>query len=129
MSARALGALTALMGATQAGLGLLMVVAPATFFDAIGPFGARNDHYIRDVSTFYLALGAALLVAARRPSWRVPVLALALAQYALHTVNHLVDIGKADPEALGPADAASLAVGAALLAWMLVSAIRQATRA
>jgi len=47
------------------------------------------------------------------------VLALALVQYALHAVNHLIDIGDADPEQLGPANFASIAVTAALLGWML----------
>lgn len=102
-----------------------MAVAPGAFYDAIGPFGARNDHYTRDTATFYLALGAAMVLAARRPSWRVPVLAFALIQYVLHTVNHLIDIGNADPKALGPIDAVSLAFGAALLGWMLVTAVRQ----
>ena len=29
---------------------------PATFFDYVGPFGARNDHYLGDVASFYAAL-------------------------------------------------------------------------
>ena len=57
-----------------------------------------------DLATFYLALGAVALVAVRRASWRVPVLALALVQYALHSLNHLIDIGESDPSWLGPAN-------------------------
>ena len=110
------------LGAGQLALGLLQALVPKTFFEEIGPFGVRNDHYIRDTSTFYLALGVVLLVAAKRPSWRVPVLVFTLIQYTLHSVNHLVDIGEADPEWLGPFDFISLALTAALLAWMLASA-------
>jgi hypothetical protein len=116
-----IGAALLVLAASQLGLGAWMAAAPRSFFDAIGGFGAFNDHYVRDVSTWYLALGAALLVAWRRPPWRVPVLALALAQYALHAVNHLVDAGDADPSWVGPADAAALAAGA--LAFGLLLAI------
>jgi presenilin-like A22 family membrane protease len=106
-------------GVTQIVLGLLLWLTPGFFFEQIGPFGERNDHYMGDVATFYLAIGAALLVAVRRESWRVPVLAIALAQYTLHAVNHLIDIGESDPDWIGPADFVSIALGAALLAWML----------
>ena len=99
--------------------GALLWLAPGFFYDQIGPFGARNDHYMGDVATFYLALGAVMLVAVRRPSWRVPVLALALVQYALHALNHLIDVGESDPGWVGPADFVALALGTILLAWML----------
>jgi len=49
----------------------------------------------------------------------VPVLALALIQYGLHSLNHLIDIGGSDPSWLGPANFASLLLTALLLAWML----------
>jgi hypothetical protein len=113
------GTLLLVFGVAQLLLGAIMVVAPGTFFEEIGPYAPRNDHYIRDVATFYLALGAVSVVAWRSASWRVPVLVFALLQYALHSVNHLVDLGEADPEALGPVNLASLAITAALLAWAL----------
>jgi hypothetical protein len=100
-------------------LGLLLWLTPGFFYDEIGPFGAQNDHYMGDVATFYLALGAAVLVSVRRESWRVPVLTLALVQYALHSLNHLIDIGESDPGWIGPADFVLLTLGAALVAWML----------
>jgi hypothetical protein len=100
-------------------LGALLWLAPGFFYDEIGPFGARNDHYMGDVATFYLALGAAALVALRRLSWRVPVLALAFVQYALHSLNHLIDIGESDPGWLGPANFVSLVLTTVLLGWML----------
>ena len=100
-------------------LGLLLWLAPGIFYDQIGPYPPRNDHYMADLATFYLALGAATLVAVRRPSWRLPVLALAFVQYALHSLNHLIDIGDSDPSWLGPANFASLLLTALLLGWML----------
>jgi len=109
-------------------LGVMLWAAPGTFFEHVGPYGARNDHYMADVASFYLALGGVALVAAWRPAWRVPLLAFALLQYALHSVNHLIDVGDADPSWLGPANLASLAATAALLGWMLSVARREAPR-
>ena len=111
--------LLALFGAAQVVLGLLLWITPGFFFDEIGPYGVRNDHYMGDLATWYLALGAVTLVSLRRVSWRVPVLALAFIQYALHSVNHLIDVGDAHPEWLGPANLVSLTLTAVLLAWML----------
>jgi hypothetical protein len=116
---RALGPLLAVFGVAQLALGLTMWLFPGTFFADIGPYGQRNDHYLGDLATFYLALGVAALVAARRPSWRVPVIAVALVEYVLHTINHAIDVGDADPSWLGPANLVSIALTAALLGWML----------
>jgi hypothetical protein len=112
---------TLALGLVQLGLGVWMLVAPRSFFDAIGGFGAFNEHYVRDVSTWYLALGAALLVAWRRPSWRMPVLWLAVLQYLLHVVNHLVDVGNAEPSWVGPIDVLALTLGAVAFAAVLVA--------
>jgi hypothetical protein len=111
--------LLVLFGAGQLVLGLLLWITPGFFFDEIGPYGVRNDHYLGDLATWYLALGAATLVAVRRVGWRVPVLALAFIQYALHSVNHLIDVNHAHPKWLGPANLISLALTTLLLAWML----------
>ena len=105
--------------ATQLLVGALLWVTPGFFYDEVGPFGPRNDHYMGDVATFYLALGAVGLIAVRRESWRVPVLAFAVIAYALHSLNHLIDVGEADPPWLGPADLALIALSTLLLAWML----------
>jgi hypothetical protein len=112
------------LGATQLALGAFQAIAPGAFFDALGDFGSRNDHYLRDVSTLYLALGITLLVAAGRPAWRVPVLAFATIQYALHALNHLIDVSEADPGWVGPFDFVSLTMLAALLAYVMRDAAR-----
>jgi hypothetical protein len=103
----------------QLALGLALWLAPGFFHDEIGPYGPQNDHYMADVATLYLALGAAALVAVGRASWRVPVLAFALIQYALHSLNHLIDIGESEPSWLGPANFVALLLSTLLLGWML----------
>lgn len=111
-------------GTLQLGQGLWMAVAPGSFFDAVGPFGTRNDHYTRDAATWSIALGVVCLAAARGDRRaRGVVLLLAGLQAALHTVNHVADAGIADPGWVGVFDAASLAVlAAALLAlWRLTT--------
>jgi hypothetical protein len=102
----------------QLALALLMTANPHRFYTAVGPFGAFNGHYIRDLATFYAATGVGLLLAIRRPSWRVPMLALMTIQYALHSVNHLIDIGNAHPAWNGYFDFFSLAAATGLLAWL-----------
>jgi hypothetical protein len=104
-------------------LALFMALAPHAFYVDVGPFGVANDHYIRDVATYNAALAFAFAVAVRRPSWRVPVLALTTVQFALHSVNHLVDIGKAHPAWAGYFDFFSLAVLTVLLAWLWREAV------
>ena len=117
------------LGAYHLLLGAFMALAPRRFFDDIATYGAYNDHYIRDLATFYLALGAALVMAATRRAWQVPLLAFALLQYALHVVNHLIDIGDTEPGWIGPVNAIALAVVAVLLWWMLRIAGKQESRA
>ena len=115
-------ALLVVFAVVQIVLGLLLWLAPGFFYDEIGPYGVRNDHYMGDLATWYLALGGVALVAVSRVSWRLPVLVLAFVQYAL---NHLLDVGEADPSWLGPANLVSLLLATALLAW-LVQAERRA---
>lgn len=108
-----------ILGVGQLALGALMALAPGTFFEAVADFGVRNDHYLRDVSTFYLALGVVLLVAVDRPAWRTPALAFGALQYGIHALNHLLDVGDADPGWIGPFDFASLLVVAGVFLYAL----------
>ena len=78
-------------GAYSVLIGLFMMLAPGTFFDTLGNFGARNDHYIFDNATFELPLGVLLLAAIRWPTWRVPALAFATLHWGLHALSHILD--------------------------------------
>jgi hypothetical protein len=106
-------------------LGLFMVVAPGPFFELIGPFGERNDHYTRDTATFSLALGVATAVAVRARRWRTPVLAVLAVEFVLHAANHLVDIDAAREEVVGWVDFALLALGAVIAIYLAIRAWRE----
>lgn len=106
-------------------LGAWQLISPGSFFDAIGPFGHSNEHYTRDVGTFTLALGVAFGIAYVRPGWRLGVVGYALFQYAFHAINHLADIGDADPDYMGPIDFALIALTAVVLGWMLRELLRR----
>ena len=97
-------------------LGAFMALAPGAFYDSLGKFPPRNDHYIKDVSTFYIALGVVLFVSVRRRSWRTPVLVFAALEYAIHAINHLVDVGDAASDFTGWFDFFSIALTALLFA-------------
>jgi hypothetical protein len=106
------------------GIALFAALAPGTFFEEVGRFGPRNDHYIHDVAAFQGSVGVMLLLAVRRPAWWVPALTVALLQFALHAISHLVDIGDADPEWIGVAEFVALALATAVLIWLLARASR-----
>ena len=123
----ALRPIIAFLGVYHLLLGTVMVIAPRTFFDEIAHYGAYNDHYIRDVATFYLALGGCLLVAVGRTSWQVPLLTFALVQYGLHVLNHLWDVADGEPSWIGPANVVALGLIAALILWLLRRPAARAT--
>ena len=125
MSPRATVAIFAALGVAHVVFGLVMLLAPGAFYDGIATFQPRNDHFIRDLGTFYVALGVLFAAAARRPAWRGAVLLLAIVQYALHTANHLYDLGSPAQDWVGPVNAALVAAGLALLAAVAYAMARR----
>jgi hypothetical protein len=113
-----------LLALVQLFLGAFLAIAPGTFVDTLAPYGSSEDHFLRDIATFYLAMGAALLLAVRRVSWRVPILFLVALQYAIHTINHLIDIGGTDPGWLGPFNFLSLAFLTFVTGYVLAEVAR-----
>jgi hypothetical protein len=99
-------------------LGLWMVVAPRSFYDQVAAFGGYPPHFIRDVSTWQLALGVTLAAAVTRPNWRAPLLAFAALQTGLHAINHWVDVNDASSLGMGLFDAISLTVLFLLIAGL-----------
>jgi hypothetical protein len=100
-------------------LGLFMMLSPGVFFDTLGAFGVRNDHYIFDNASFELPLGLLLLAALRWSTWRVPALAFATAHWALHALSHILDTHHRAGTGVGLLEFAGLAISTALLAIAL----------
>ena len=104
-------------------LGAFMFFAPGAFYDSLGKFPPQNDHYTKDVATFYIALGVVFYASVRLRSWRTPLLALTALEYALHALNHLIDVNDAASDFTGWFDFFSLAFlallfgGLASFAW------------
>jgi hypothetical protein len=110
-------------GVYAVGLGLFMVFFPGAFFDTIGTFGTRNDHYIFDNATFEIPQGLLLLAAVRRVSWRVPALAFATVHWALHSVSHIVDPHHGAGDLIGWFEAGGLVATTVILAFALRAAV------
>jgi hypothetical protein len=100
-------------------LGGWFLIAPGSAYDLLAEFPPENSHFLRDVSSFYLAFGLMFWIASRRPGWRAPVLALAAIQYAIHTVVHVFDVGKAATDGKGIFAAVSLGIITAALVFIL----------
>jgi hypothetical protein len=118
MSERAMRTVLGLLGIYHVITGGLALLAPGTFFDQIGRYGAENLHYVGDVGAFTAAYGAALLLAVGRRSWWVPMLTLGAIWYGLHAFNHLFDTDEARSSARGWVDTLLLAGGCLALAWL-----------
>jgi predicted anti-sigma-YlaC factor YlaD len=104
-------------------VGLFMMFAPGPFFDTLGTFGIRNDHYIFDNATFEIPQGLMLLAAVRWPSWRVPALAFATVHWALHAISHIVDPHHGAGDWIGWLEAAGLVVTTVILAIALRASV------
>ena len=100
-------------------IGLFMMLAPGPFFETLGQFGVRNDHYIFDNATFELPLGVLLLAAVRWPTWRAPALAFATLHWSLHALSHILDSHHGAGQWVGLLEFAGLAVTTVLLAIAL----------
>ena len=105
-------------------LGAFMFFAPGPFQDSVADFPPRNDHFVKDVATFYIALGIVLYISTRRRSWRVPVLVFATLEYGIHALNHLIDVTDAASDGLGWFNFFSVSALTAILAFLALFAWR-----
>ncbi|BBZ19694.1 hypothetical protein MGAD_40290 [Mycolicibacterium gadium] len=110
-------------GTYALGIGLFMLFFPGTFFDTLGNFGVRNDHFIFDNATFEIPQGLLLLAAVRRVSWRVPALAFATLHWALHSLSHIIDPHHGAGDLIGWLEAGGLVFTTVILAIALRAAI------
>ncbi|MGA8251103.1 MAG: hypothetical protein WB989_10805 [Mycobacterium sp.] len=106
-------------GIYSVALGVFMMLLPVAFFNTLGAFGSRNNHYIFDNASFELPLGLLLLAAMRWSTWRVPALAFATVHWALHALSHLIDTDHHAGAWVGYLEFAGLALSTVLLAIAL----------
>ncbi len=104
-------------------VGLFMLFWPGSFFDTLGTFGVRNNHYLFDNATFEIPQGLLLLAAVRRVSWRVPALAFATLHWALHTISHIIDPHHGAGDWVGWLEAGGLLVTTLILAIALRASV------
>lgn len=107
------------------GLAIWLFFFPHSFYTTVGAFGPYNRHYERDVATFYLAFALGAWGATKRPSWRVPVLAMTTLQYVTHAINHGIDVNAANNSWAGPFDLASIGFAALQFAALLLLLLRR----
>jgi hypothetical protein len=86
--------LLAIIGIYQAANGLVMLAVPDIWYSAVPGVpetGPANIHFIRDIGLAFLAAGAALLMASRRPD-DGRLVAAATIFLGGHAIYHLLDM-------------------------------------
>jgi peptidoglycan/LPS O-acetylase OafA/YrhL len=116
------GVVLLVVAAAQLLPGIVAAVAPGAFYDGIASYPPENDHFIRDLGSWQIALGVLALIAVRRHSLRAPVLLVLALQYVLHAISHIIDVNDTDPAWQGPAALVLQLVGAGVL---IVLAVRE----
>jgi hypothetical protein len=103
------GALSAALaigvGLLAVGNGLVMLVAPKTWFwsvDGVPLTGGYNAHFVRDIGMVYLLTGAAMFAGLARPAQRALLWGAAAAWLMSHALFHLWEVaaGICGPEAI-----------------------------
>jgi predicted anti-sigma-YlaC factor YlaD len=107
-------------GITQLVTGAWLFVSPGSFYDAIATYPPENDHFLKDVGSWNVALGLAAVIAARTPSWQRGMLGVLAVQYTLHAISHGIDVDQADPESMGVFTLVLQAAAAVLFAVLFV---------
>jgi PPOX class probable F420-dependent enzyme len=109
-------AVTALVGAATAGIGIWCLIAPTSFAHVVG-FGPHL-HFLHDVGAFQLGLGVTLLLALIWADALATALAGFIVANTVHTVNHFIDLD------LGGSVAQAWALGAVSAALIVAFVLR-----
>jgi hypothetical protein len=96
------------LGVAFLGLGVWGSADTSSFTLVLANFGPENAHLVHDFAACSATFGLGLLIAARLPAWRAPVLMLAAIWNGLHAASHVVDAGSAEPAVVGPVEAVLL---------------------
>lgn len=78
--------------------GLWMLADPQLWYTdlpaKVPDFGPYNEHFVRDLGFVFVTLAGALGWAARRPAFRVPLVAVTTAFYVFHAAGHVFDTAR-----------------------------------
>jgi hypothetical protein len=78
--------------------GIWMLADPKLWYTdlpaGVPDFGPYNEHFVRDLGAVFICFGVALLWSARRPEFRLPLVALTTLFYVLHAVGHIFDTAR-----------------------------------
>lgn len=110
------------LGAAEIAAGVIGLVAPGAYYEGVANFGSLNEHFVRDVGSLNLACGAAMLLAVRRPAWRVPTLAIAAGLFLPAAIIRLPELARGSLSSVAVADVGVLlAVSGLSLALLAVA--------
>lgn len=72
-------------------VGIWAFIAPQSFYESVAVFPPYNQHFLQDVGSFQIGLGAVLLLAVAAPGdgLAIALLGVAVGQ-AAHTVSHVI---------------------------------------
>jgi hypothetical protein len=88
----------AIAGLANVGNGLWMLADPKLWYTdlpaAVPDFGPYNEHFVRDIGGAFLAFGAALVWAAVRPAFRLPLVGVTALFFAFHAAFHVYDTAR-----------------------------------
>ena len=114
-----------LMGVAAFANGVLMLESPAQWYflvPGVTTTGPYNQHFIRDIGLVFLFVGAAFLIGAAKPQYRVVLWAAPTLWLAAHALFHFweVAVGICAPSALVrdfPAVTLPAIIGGLLTLW------------
>ena len=102
-------------GVTQLITGVMALFAPGIFYDVLAGYPPENEHFLMDLGSWQIALGAIALYGARKPAWRTPLLGLIGLQYLLHTIPHVLHVEDSEESWQGPFAVIAQGFGAVVL--------------
>jgi len=112
-------------GLTQLIVGVWAFVAPDSFYDVVATYPPSNDHFLKDIGSWNVALGLATLHAARTPSWQKGMCGVLAVLYTLHAVSHGIDLDQGEPRSASVATLVSQIVAAVIFAALYVREMRR----
>ena len=107
-------------GVTQLVVGVWTFVSPGSFYDVVATYPPQNDHFLKDIGSWNVALGLAALIAARTPAWQRGMLGVLAVLYTLHAISHAIDVDLGEPQSASVATLVSQIVAALIFAALYV---------